>query len=68
LGRTTLTEATGVVAAVDGVTVRVALPLFEALVAMMSTVPGDIAITRPEAETVATVLLLVLQVTGWFSI
>jgi hypothetical protein len=50
------------------VTVRVALPLFEARVAIIAVAPGDIAVTRPEAETVATVVLLVLQATGWFSI
>jgi hypothetical protein len=63
-----VTEATDGAAAVEGVTVRVALPLFEARVAMMSAVPGDNAVTSPEAETVATEVLLELQATDRFSV
>ena len=68
MGKATVTEATGSVATVEGVTVRLALPLFEARVAIMSTVPGDNAVTSPDAETVATEALLELQTTGWFTI
>jgi hypothetical protein len=45
----TVTVATGI-----GVTVIVAVPLCPSLVAMITAAPGDIAVTRPVAETAAT--------------
>jgi hypothetical protein len=56
--KATLTEATG---ALEGMTVRVALPLFSPRVAIMLATPGDIALTTPEALTVATELSLDLH-------
>jgi hypothetical protein len=35
---------------------------------MIAAAPGEIAVTSPEAETVATEVLLELQATGWFTI
>ena len=64
MGKATVTEATGAATAVDGVTVRLALPLVELRVAMIAAAPGEIAVTSPEAETVATEVLLELQATG----
>jgi hypothetical protein len=55
----TLTEATGTGAA--AVTVSMELPLWPSHDAMMVAVPTAIAVTRPEADTVATPLLLELQ-------
>ncbi|HEY5022186.1 MAG TPA: hypothetical protein VII30_06830 [Gemmatimonadaceae bacterium] len=42
-------------------TVRVALPLFSPRVAIMLATPGELALTTPEALTVATELSLDLQ-------
>jgi hypothetical protein len=56
--RVTATVATGI-----GVTVRVALPLLPSLVAVIWVVPATTAVTSPEAETVATAVLLELHVT-----
>jgi len=67
VAKATLTEATGAGVTVVGVTVSVALPLFHPRVAIMSAAPGDIAVTSPVAETVATEVLLELQTTGWFT-
>jgi hypothetical protein len=68
VAKATVTEATGEAATVDGVTVRPALPLFHPRVAMIAAAPGVFAVTSPKAETVATEVLLELQVTGWFTI
>jgi hypothetical protein len=68
LGKTTVTEATGAAATVEGVTVSVARALCNPRVAIMSAVPADNAVTSPEAETVATEVLLELQRTTRFSI
>jgi hypothetical protein len=42
----------------NAVTVTLALPVFPSLVARTAAVPAAIAVTRPEADTVATALLL----------
>jgi len=68
LGKTTITEATGAGATVEGTTVSVARPLWSPRVAIMSAVPRDNAVTSPESETVATEVLLELQTTTRFSI
>jgi hypothetical protein len=67
VAKTTVTDATGAAATVEEVTVRVALPLADPRVAIMSATPEDFAVTSPEAETVATEVLLELQATGWFT-
>ena len=67
MAKATIIEATGDGATVEGVTVSEALPLFDPRVAMIAAAPGDIAVTSPEAETVATAALLELQTTGWFT-
>ncbi|HKC80583.1 MAG TPA: hypothetical protein VKB91_05270, partial [Gemmatimonadaceae bacterium] len=61
----TVTDATGTPApvTVEGTTVRRALPLTRPRVAVMAADPGDIAVTTPEAATVATRVSLELQLT-----
>jgi hypothetical protein len=53
----TVTEATGTFA-----TVTAAVPLFPSLVAVIVAEPATLAVTRPAALTVATVVLLLTQV------
>jgi hypothetical protein len=60
--RETLTEATATGGADD--TVIVALPLRPSLVAVISADPTAAAVTRPDVDTVATELLVELQVTA----
>jgi hypothetical protein len=59
--RLTVTEAT---LTVERTTVRVAAALLYPRVAIMETVPGDLAVTSPDPETVANEGSLVLQTTG----
>src|SRR5437899_7945905 len=55
----TLTDATG-----TGFTITGALPLCPSLVAVIAAAPTATPVTRPLADTVATVLLLVFQATA----
>src|SRR5712692_407432 len=54
----TLTDATG-----TGFTITAAIPVFPSLVAAIVAAPSARPVTRPLADTVATALLLVVQVT-----
>jgi hypothetical protein len=60
----TLPGVTVTVATDAGVTVTVVLPVLLSLVAIMLAVPGATAVTRPAVDTVATPVLLELQVTA----
>jgi hypothetical protein len=61
LGGDTVTDATGTGAA--AVTVIAAVPVLVSLVAVIVALPAATAVTRPDAETVLTPVLLELQVT-----
>jgi hypothetical protein len=61
--RATPTDATGAVDATGCVTLTDALPLSEPRVATIEAVPGDIPLTRPADDTVATAELLELHAT-----